>query len=591
MNTGKYFIASALFYIILLIIVYFLKQRFRTKENKIYSFLIITSLIGVLLEIGCRITIPIMDTYPILNYIVTKLYLVYLLTWATLLASYTYIVISNIGEFKRKNKELFKILMIASYIVSTFLIFLFPIYYYNDGNLIYTYGLSVYYVYIISFLYVVAIVITLFFNKKAFKSKKMIPIMSFIFIGAATTIIQFTNPGMLLATSMETFITVLMYFTIENPDIKMVEEVHKAKEISDNANEEKTLFLYNMTNEIRNITKDINAEANTILDEVGNKKINKDLIGDSARNITEDTAKFRTLTNEVLDISNIDTASTKVYNTKYNIQILLKQIVKIYQEKTEEQGLEFHVNIDSNIPEYLYGDGISLRKVLTILLDNSIKYTTSGYIELNINTIIKNDIVRLIISIEDSGDGIKVEDINKIFTKTNNSDDNDLYTVKKLLTVMNGTIVTNSTYKRGTTMKVILDQRFDAEKGKLSQYEEKYNKKKVLLIEEDNDIIKSITKVLETIEVKIDTVKLGKEGLDKIRSKEKYDLIIIDEKLEPLNGFAIMKKLKEIRNFKTKVILITKNIDIKYQSEDFVDCIEKPINKDDVIEKIRKYLS
>ena len=592
MNTGKYFIISALFYIILLIFVYFSKKRFKIKENKIYSFLIVTSFVGVLLEIGCRITIPIMDVYPITNYIITKLYLVYLLLWVTLLTSYTYVVISDIEDFKRENKKIFKILMTISYLISTFLIFLFPTYYYDDGNLIYTYGPSVYYVYIISFIYVIIIIIILFFSKKAFKSRKMLPIMSLISIGTVTTVIQFANPGMLLVTSMETFITVLMYFTIENPDLKMVEEVHKAKEISDNANEEKTMFLYNMTNEIRGITMDINKEADIILDETDNKKINVEVIDNSAREIKGSTARFRTLTNEVLDISNVDTASTKVYNNKYNIKVLLKQIVKIYQERIKEKGLDFRVSIDSDIPEYLYGDSIGLKKVLTIILDNSIKHTTNGYIEVSINAIIKNNIARLIISVEDSGIGIKVDDINKMFTKINSEkEENDLYTVKKILTLMNGTIVTNSTYKKGTIMKVILDQRFDIEKGKLSQYEKKYNKKRVLLIEEDNAIIKLITKNLENMEIKVDVERLGKDGLDKIRSKEKYDLIILDEKLEPLNGFVIMYKLRQIRNFKTNVILITEDSNYRYQDEGFIDYVVKPIKKDIFIDKIRKYLS
>ena len=115
-----------------------------------------------------------------------------------------------------------------------------------------------------------------------------------------------------------------MYFTIENPDMKMLDEVHKAKVISDNANEEKTLFLYNMTNEIRGITKDIDKETDNILDETDNKKIDVEEINNSARNIKGSTAKFTTMTNEILDISSIDSASVRIYNEKYNIKRLLK---------------------------------------------------------------------------------------------------------------------------------------------------------------------------------------------------------------------------------------------------------------------------
>lgn len=111
-----------------------------------------------------------------------------------------------------------------------------------------------------------------------------------------------------------------MYFTIENPDIKTIEEIHRAKEISDNANEEKTMFLYNMTSNIRSIAKDINTSADNILDETDNKKVNMEVINDSARDIKGNAAKFTTMTNEVFDISNIDSAGIKVYNSKYNIK-------------------------------------------------------------------------------------------------------------------------------------------------------------------------------------------------------------------------------------------------------------------------------
>ncbi len=147
------------------------------------------------------------------------------------------------------------------------------------------------------------------------------------------------------------------------------------------------------------------------------KKIDVEEINNSARNIKGSTAKFTTMTNEILDISSIDSASVRIYNEKYNIKRLLKELVGIYKPKAQNKNLDFRVSIASDIPEYLYGDGINLKKVLTIILDNSIKYTNNGYIEFNINTIIKGDIARLIISVEDSGIGMKAEDINKIFTK------------------------------------------------------------------------------------------------------------------------------------------------------------------------------
>ena len=254
-------------------------------------------------------------------------------------------------------------------------------------------------------------------------------------LGLVVMIIQKQHPELLLMTSMETFIVFLMYHTIENPDMQIIEEVHRAKEISDNANEEKSMFLYNMTNEIRGITKDIDYSADNILEEVDNKKVDVLNIGNSAREIKNNTAKFTTMTNEILDISQMD-SNIKIYNDKYNVKIIIKELVQIYKKKAEDKGISFRTNIASDIPPYLYGDSMGLKKALSIILDNSVKYTSSGFIDFDVSTIIKRDIARLVITVEDSGSGIKAEDLNKIFNKKVNDNERlnikyNLYNAKK----------------------------------------------------------------------------------------------------------------------------------------------------------------
>ena len=205
MNTGKFFIFNALVYIILLMFIYFSKRRYKSKENKIYSILIITSFIGVLLELGCRLTIPLLNEIPKTTFLITKLYLVYLLTWVTLLSLYTFIIVKNPqSKFKYT-----KILIIMTYIINIIIIFYLPINYYNDGELMYTYGLSVYWVYILSFIYIMISIIKILLSKTNLKDKKLIPIIAFIIIGTITTIIQLINSGMFLETSNISLVIVL----------------------------------------------------------------------------------------------------------------------------------------------------------------------------------------------------------------------------------------------------------------------------------------------------------------------------------------------------------------------------------------------
>ena len=593
MNTGKFFIFNALVYIILLMFIYFSKRRYKSKENKIYSILIITSFIGVLLELGCRLTIPLLNEIPKTTFLITKLYLVYLLTWVTLLSLYTFIIV-NKSQSKFKHT---KISIIITYIINIIIIFYLPINYYNDGELMYTYGLSVYWVYIVSFVYIIISIINILLSKTNLKDKKLIPIIAFIIIGTITTIIQLINPGMLLVTSMETFVTVLMYFTIENPDMKMLEEVNKEKKISDNANQEKSMFLFNMTKEIRNISRNIDDHADNILSEVSKEETNIENIGDNAREIKYDISKFNTMTNDILDVSNIDASNIKIYNTKFNIKLIIKGLVSIYKEKCQEKGLEFRTDIASDIPEYLYGDSINLKKVMITLLDNAIKYTNNGYVELSVNFVKKLDICRLIISIEDSGIGIKPEELDTIFYKkkeelNRNNLKNNLYTAKKIITMMEGTIIANSDYNKGTTMKIVLDAKIVPTKENV--YIKEYDNKKILLVDDSETCEKIIKKLLRGSNITIERTEYGKYCLDKIRSKEKYDLILIKDELKPLDGYTIMTKLQEIRNFNIPCILLTKNTNVEYddsyQKYGFKDYIIKSNDKNKILNTLDKYL-
>ena len=595
------FTVYSLFYSVLLNIVYFARKRLVTFENKVFEKIMVTNLIGVILAIGSYFTIVNIDKYPIFNVIVSKGYIVYLLTWITLFSVYIFAI--SVDENKNKKKRLNRIIKCFSilYIIFLIIIIIKPLYYHNVGGSVYSYGPSANVMYVVSSVYIAIWIIRLIINYKKIRDKKYLPIFAFMLLGVVVIIIQKNHPELLLMTSMETFIVFLMYHTIENPDMKILEEVHRAKEISDNANEEKTMFLYNMTNEIRNITKDIDYSADDILNETSNKKVDVEVINDAAREIKGSTAKFTTMTNEILDINSIDSASIKVYNDKYNVKLIIKELVTVYSKKCISKNIDFRPSIASDIPEYLYGDSVGLKQALYIILDNSIKYTDSGYIEFNVNTIIKNDIARLIITIEDSGTGMKAEDIIKVFNKKNDCNEdslnlnNNLYNAKALITLMGGTIIPSSIYGTGTTMKIVLDQKIvNALDNKLDKYEEVYDKKKILLVDDNISTEKIVSKLLKDTNIILDYVSLGKEALDKIRGKEKYDLILLDEVMDPLDGVTVMKKFKDIRNFKTNVILLTRNNEYEYNEEylkyGFSGYLLKPISKDKLFEIIDKYL-
>ena len=591
----------SLIFILILNIVYFSKKRADLEENKPYKVILISSLIVATIDTVIHIICSantfesiVNNYYTLLNYLNKILSALFSVIFSSL---FFYTLLITYDKVRKNPKKISTILIIANIVFSVIMLF-------TNIELVdakvatnVTGATTMLGYAMVAIMLTCSLLVALTNIKKL--DKRYLPIFIVFLLLVILYFFSLLIPGMIIYDLILALMCYIMYFTIENPDMKMLDEVHKAKVISDNANEEKTLFLYNMTNEIRAITKDIDKETDNILDETDNKKIDVEEINNSARNIKGSTAKFTTMTNEILDISSIDSASVRIYNEKYNIKRLLKELVGIYKPKAQNKNLDFRVSIASDIPEYLYGDGINLKKVLTIILDNSIKYTNNGYIEFNINTIIKGDIARLIISVEDSGIGMKAEDINKIFTKKQEREDNhnlnnNLYNAKRLITLMNGTIVPSSSYGSGTTIKIILDQKYDTIDTDINKYDNIYDKKKVLLIDDSPSSEKLFNKILSGTNIELTSVKLGKEGLEKIRSKEKYDLILLDEELEPQNGHIIMRKLLEIRNFNIKVILLTKDnkydYDDSYLQEGFTDYIIKSSDKEEMLNKINKYL-
>ena len=599
MYTGIYFLIEAIVYSMLLMTVYFRKKVFKSKENKVYSILVVVSFFELIVEFILDFVGPMYKEIPNVSYFVARLFSFGVELWITILLCYVLFVCLSIKK-KERYIPVVRNIAIVLMIIFTTLNFILPLNFKYDGYIAYTYGPSVNIIYLSAFLYSFIGIIALIRNIKNIKDKRFFPILIFLIVGGIASYIQYMNPGLLLATPIHAFITFLMYFTIENPDVKMIEEYHKAKEISDNANEDKTMFLYNMTNDIRLITKDINYNTDAAINEMSNKKLDKDLVNDYLRAIKENTARFTTMTNEILDVDSIDSASIKVYDDKYNIKLLLKKIVTLYSDECSKKGLTFRSDIASDLPEYLYGDNLGLKNVLISILDNSIKYTKEGYIELNVNTIIKNNIARLIITIEDSGIGISPDEMDSIFYKRKEEIDgsnmkSNLFTARKLITLMGGTIIPSSNYGNGTTMKIVLDQKIVEEANeKYNKYESFYDEKKILLVDDNISTEKIISKLLRDTNIKLDYVSLGKEALDKIRGKEKYDLILLDEVMDPLDGVTVMKKFKDIRNFKTNVILLTRNNEYEYNEEylkyGFSGYLLKPISKDKLFEIIDKYL-
>lgn len=570
MSAGFTFSACSFFYSVLLTIMFFSKKRIQTLENKIYSYLIISNLIGVVLGVSCYTSILHRDAFPILNDFISKALLIYYLTWISFFTAYTFVISYSKKESDKESKEkyfknIFNILTVI-YVVIAILVFILPLNYFSKGTIAYSFGPSANLLYILIPVYICICLIEMFKNFKEIKNKKYLPLFAFIIIGTVVMIIQKLNPGLLLMTSMETFVTFLMYFTIENPDIKMIEELTKTKSLVGKNNNDKSIFIFNTTQQIRHPLNMIEQRTEQLLEDELNDDEKEKVI--DIRNAQQ---RIAYILRGVMDVSTIDAKNIKIVKNQYKVANLLTEITLRSKQEATEKGLEFRTNFDEAIPEMLYGDSIRLKQIINALISNAIKYTKEGFVELNVNSIVSFDVCRLVVSVKDSGIGVNAEDINKLFqSKTDENDISDkvdesnvtLDVAKKMVNLIGGTITVRSEKNKGSEFTLIVDQKIASSNDKIdniiNEYKKTEDKIKILLVDDNKEERTLLTKKLGGIS-KLTIAKNGEECLKRIRNKEKYDALLIKESMEKLDAYQTIKKAKALKFVPDKIIVLADN--------------------------------
>ena len=597
---------SQLIYTFLLSFIFFSKERINKKENNIYSYLLIETV--ALLSFGIILYFTMKSGSYTMKMIMNKLYLFFNLLWTYLFTLYILSTLYFEKLFSSKNSTIRNILIgFFQFILIMVLPLNFTI---NDNGAMFAYGISTIVTYFLSFIYVIILIYVLLSKIKFAKQSKYIPLYLFFVLGTVCTIIQAINPTLFLVVPLEALLTAVMYFTIENPDVKMIEQLNKARDEAVKANQAKTDFLSSMSHEIRTPLNAICGFSNSLLENDG---VSSEAKSD-VKNIIMASDTLLELVNGILDISKIEANKLEIIDSVYSFKKMYEELILLTKARIGEKPIDFRYNYDESIPEYLYGDGVRVKQVIINLLTNSAKYTKDGYIDFKINSIKKDNIIRLIISVEDSGIGIKKESIDKLFTKferlgvekqtTTEGTGLGLAITKKLVEMMGGKIVVQSIYGKGSIFTISIDQKMlsDEELSKVkkeNENEEKTNEiidatgKNILVVDDNLLNLKVAERLLKAYKCNITFASSGSECLDKV-SSNKYDLILLDDMMPRMTGTETLQKLKEMDSFNIPVVALTANaitgMREEYINRGFNDYLSKPIVKEDLNRVMKKYL-
>lgn len=583
------FTIAGVIFSILLFIIYSFKTNFSISENKIYHSIIITTIITGLIEIYAFILVKnnIPENSNLYLFALKFLFLGFV-TWLYLFTLYTVIVTLKL---KDKDNDKYRIILVISSIIFTILsiiTIILPISINKVGDLLLPTGSGVEVIYLLAVLCFVIMIIAIISNHRELKNKKYYPVYFLLVILGIMILIQKIFPDLLLINFSLSIIIYIMYFTIENPDIKLSKELKYTKELLNKRNE---LASNTINNLIISIKEPLTEIAN-----FSNKKINKNNISLSLEEIKElqkTTLSLVDKVNKVMDITRIESSDYSIKERKYQTSNLIDNIKGILEKNNKEVNYEI-----STLPKVLYGSDTNIVQTFSYLVDfiskNFENYTLSIKIS---NLLVRNKChLKFSLVVDSKYNNLDMYEKDNKYTLSNKSIEYEIY--EKLIDLQRGhnfiskdgskVIFEFSLYQRQEEVKEIND-------NEEIEYFDASDKNVLVALNSHNDI-RNLSELLMNYNVNITTAGSVNELNELLSSNKTFDLVFLSDHIYGIDNYDIkntndfkktINKLSLVAGYKLEIVLVTLN---DYQKEN-IEYLTLPISKTKLDDILVKYLN